>query len=294
MIGCGGNGKDDGAFFADAGGDALVVPMPDAWKPDGFAGCTPSGHAGACNPLTQCWEGPASEACGSLDTTRPDRGCYGFSSFSCYAVNPDTLELMDRDQPRIGGDGNPYINGCAPGYMPLFYSGTGSTQTLCTGLCAALDTDNTPSNKVNGLGDWTAPGKLPWQPDPYVGDATCSPTKKGSGPSSRCRFLWPYLVDDVTGEIPPEFVASGFADTLGVCMAIEHFRYDSNGDMQPDKAYPDCATLPPRSAATSGQNDDAVDWGCHRYSSSSPVAPALGDVWMPTGGAVRVVRHHFE
>ena len=223
----------------------------------------------ACDPLTQEMD-PTMPACGSTDPTMPDRGCYGYRAFTCMAAGPDVLALTDRTPPRTNTASNPHLNGCAPGYLPFFYEATGSTTTLCSGLCAALPTDSTPAHVGNSKGDQLALGKRPDEPAPLPGRATCAEDQRGSAPSSACRYLWPYALDD-QGMLSPGFDGLD----LGVCMALAHFQYDSDDDLVPDTPFPDCATLPPRSAATPGPHDDAYDWGCQPYDSQQPMLRPL-------------------
>jgi hypothetical protein len=246
-----------------------------------------------CDPLTQCThEAPAADACSSANTSAPTRGCYGYDEFSCAPAAASTLALTDRQPPRTNSAGNPFLNGCAPGFIPLFFAMTGSTMTLCTGMCAALEVDNTPAHANNGLGDPSAAAKLPTQAKARIGNATCEIGKKGSEASSRCLFMWPYVEDDATGDIPPSFMP--YVDTLGVCMSIDRFMYDSNNDQVPDMPRPDCKDLPPRSASTPADFDDAADWGCQKRANSARVAPALRDVWIPRGEPMPIVRHAFD
>lgn len=245
-----------------------------------------------CDPLTQDLAvGTNKIACGSPIPTAPSMGCYGFSSFVCTSTETTPLTATDRQPPRTNSQGNPFLNGCAPGFIPLFYSMTGSTQALCTGFCAALETDNTAAHMNNGLGNTAAFAKLPTQPAPIAGNGTCAAGKKGSVSSSRCKFIWPFLEDQ--GELPDDFEASPLLDTLGVCMAISFFSYDHDQNTgTPNIAYPDCNTLPPRSAATPGDADDAADWGCLRLANSMQ-APALRDLEIITTRPP-LVRHVLE
>jgi len=247
-----------------------------------------------CDPLTQCTSvSQRPNACGSADPTMPDRSCIGVSSYRCNWTSVTNVTLTDRQVPRTNASGLPYVNGCAPGFIPLYYSMTGSTQTLCTGFCAALETDNTPAHVNNGKGDPTALAKLPTAAKPLVGDGTCEIGKKGSDASSKCLFIWP-LLEDGQGALPPDFANSSLVDTLGVCMAISFFRYDSNNDTTPDTPFPDCATLPPRSAATTTPFDDAADWSCQKRVNSMVTSrrnPTLGDVRIGTLSPVPLVRH---
>ena len=256
-----------------------------------------------CDPLTQELKVGANKAqCGSPSASAPNKGCYGFSEYSCAPTGMTSWPLTDRMMPQTNAAGNPYLNGCAPGFIPLFYEMTGSTKTLCTGFCSALEIDNTPAHTGNAKGNATALGKLPTTAAPAAGDATCQATKKGSEESSQCHFMWPYLEDDSTGELPVSFDMGPYRDTLGVCFAIAHFQYDSNNDMTPDMPYPNCATqLPPRSATTTGMTDDAADWGCQLRANSqlastgkTQLAPALKNIRLPKQSEMELLRHAFD
>jgi hypothetical protein len=262
----------------------------------------------ACDPLTQDLKiGTNKAACGSPTPAMPSKGCYGYDEFSCAPTGMTSWPLTDRQMPRTNAAGNPYLNGCAPGFIPLFYAMTGSTMTLCTGFCSALEMDNTPAHAGNAKGNATALGKLPTAAAAVAGGATCEIASKGSEASSQCKFMWPYLVDDATGELPLAFDQGPLRDTLGVCMAIAQFQYDSNNDMQPDAPYPSCTPfngspgLPPRSAATTGDSDDAADWGCQLVANSQltstgkpSVNRALKDVSIPKQREMEIVRHQFD
>ena len=239
-----------------------------------------------CNPLTQdLLAGANRTACGSPNPTSPTKGCYGFDKYGCAPIPASSLSLTDRMPPRTNAGGNPYLNGCAPGFIPFLFSMTGSTQALCTGLCGALETDNSAAHVNNGKGSTTALAKLPTQAAPVAGNATCDIGKKGSESTSRCVFIWPFLLDDVTGELPPQFDQGPYRDTLGICMSINRFQYDSNGDMVPDTNFPECSARPKRSIATPGDFDDAADFNCQLQANSQAIAGpkrprALRDSWV--------------
>ena len=98
----------------------------------------------ACDPLTQDLKvGAVTAACGSTMATMPTKGCYGYDDYSCAPAGMSVYTLTDRMAPRTNASGNPYLNGCAPGFIPFFYEMTGSTVTKCSGLCAALEVDMT-------------------------------------------------------------------------------------------------------------------------------------------------------
>ena len=272
----------------------------------------------ACDPLTQDIKvGTVTQACGSVSATMPTKGCYGYDDYSCAPAGMSVYALTDRMAPRTNASGNPYLNGCAPGFIPFFYEMTGSTVTKCTGLCAALEVDNTaqpppaaglfpgqatetrttltPAQRDDGYD--MAVGKMPTLAK-AAGDAVCSSTKKGSRPSSMCKYIWPYVADRTTGELPPIFAAGPLLDTLGVCQAIEFFKYDADGDMTPETLFPDCKVLPRLTADTMDQ--DAADWGCQKFSNSQFIGgkaklnPALSDMRVPKDLALEIVRHNLN
>jgi len=254
-----------------------------------------------CDPLTQSLLAGASPlACGSVDPSMPTRGCYGYDNYSCSPAGMSVYTLTDRMPPRTNASGNPYLNGCAPGFIPFFFAATGSTITLCTGYCAALEIDNTPAHVGNSKGNASALAKLPTAPAPIAGDGTCDIGKKGSHASSMCKFIWPYVTDATTGMLPPQFANGPLLDTLGVCQALAFFQYDSNGDLTPDTPFPDCSTLPPRVPGDLGQFNDAADWGCQKYSNSQILStakirnPALDDIRIGGGSPVPLLRHTFQ
>ena len=262
-----------------------------------------------CDPLTQDLKvGTMKTACGSMDPTMPTKGCYGYAEYSCSGAAPTVstavaVTLTDRVAPA-----GAYLNSCAPGYMGILISETGSMTGLCNGLCAALETDNTAAHTGNELGDATALAKLPTQAAAAIGNATCAPTKKGSESNTTCRFLWIYNVDDAG-----MLAITDYTDKMGVCFARNHYKYDSNGDgalTATDLNTPACNTLPPRSAATTGKYDDAADFFCQKVANSmfmdhSPkkgekvyvgetgVETASIHAYNPNEGPVPVARHVF-
>ncbi|MBA3454857.1 MAG: hypothetical protein H0T42_17345 [Deltaproteobacteria bacterium] len=256
----------------------------------------------ACDPLTQDLKvGAVTAACGSTMATMPTKGCYGYDDYSCAPAGMSVYTLTDRMAPRTNAAGNPYLNGCAPGFLPFFYEMTGSTVTKCTGYCAALEVDNTTIGGLTPVqredGDVTAIGKMPTTVK-AAGDAICSITKKGSRDSSMCKFIWPYVRDSATGELPAQFAAGPHLDKLGVCQAVEFFKYAKDADMVADDPFPNCRDLPRLTADM--MDEDAADWGCQKFSNSmfignkAVVNPAISDMRVPKGLALEVVRHNMN
>jgi hypothetical protein len=263
----------------------------------------------ACDPLTQQLMVDDTEACGSEEPARPRLGCYGGDEFSCSRTAPIrdsdntpldldlALQLTDRTTPA-----GRYRNSCAPGFMSISYTETGSNTFFCTGICAALEVDNTPAHVNNELGDPTAPAKNPTDPAPQAGNATCEVLKRGSATPETCRFMWPILINDDDPE-QPTLLVTQWTDKLGLCFPYTLYHYDSDGDGMRDSEYPPCATLPP---------EEADRFGCQKFvpaefaSSGRPVKVGdrvrVGERAMqarsiravdPKDGAVPVRRHLF-
>jgi hypothetical protein len=234
-----------------------------------------------CNPLTQELKiGTNKAACGSPMANAPTKGCYGFDDYSCAPVPTGALTLIDRQVPKGNASGNPYLNGCAPGFIPFFFEMTGSTKTLCSGLCAAVETDNTKGAR---LGDPNALGKIPTDSAPVAGHATCTANIKGSNTTNdSCIFIYPYVVKE-DGTFDQGFQTGPYFDTMGVCFDNSKFTYDSNNDMTnsppggADLNIPQCDSLPPPSAGTAtSDTDDAADWDCYKFSNEPMTLTADG------------------
>jgi len=252
--------------------------------------CDPS-----CDPLTQALKaGTNTAACGSTNPAMPNKGCFGFDDYSCAPTGMNNWGLTDRKMPQTNSAGQAYLNGCAPGFLPFFFDMTGSMTTLCSGYCAALESDNAKP-AANAKGDATALAKLPTDAAPAAGNATCAIGKKGSEASSVCKFIWPYLEDN-SGMLLPSFENGPYLDTLGVCFAIAHFTYTDAAMMT--QPYPDCKNLPPPSGATTGMFDDAADWLCYKKANTPAFTgsahqhnPAVKDAWIGKRSELAMQRH---
>jgi hypothetical protein len=255
-----------------------------------------------CDPLNQNLLAGAGNtaACGSTDPAAPNKGCYtfDFEAFSCAPVGAATLEKTDRVEPVLSPSGNPFVNGCAPGYVPFFFEATGSMKVMCTGLCAPGETSSqtAPVNEtLNEKGDPAGSAKLVTSAAPAVGDGLCTAGKKGSaaGGLQNCLFLWPFLTD-ANGNPGP----SQYNETVGVCFSFTQFQYDANGDMTPETTFPNCKALPKRSAATTADDDDAADFFCQKIANSqfAPSAPQNSPMkdFRLANGPGEAVAHQFK
>ena len=267
----------------------------------------------ACDPLKQnLLTGTGNTvACGATNPAAPNKGCYtfDFKDFSCAPVGTATLAKTDRVDPvRDTVSGNPFVNGCAPGYVPLFFESGTVQESRCSGSCAVAEIDNTCVNNAAGapvaechskanLGDPLALAKLPTQAAPRVGDGVCNAAAKGSasGGAQNCVFLWNIFQEPPDGQ---------YDETLGFCFAFNQFQFDKDGDgmINPDTTIdpkvPDCKTLPPKSGTTTLGFDDASDFGCqnklHTLFNGKSSATALRNIVRPGFGPGMALQHKFK
>ena len=219
-----------------------------------------------CDPLTQALlAGSNTEACGSPMAASPTNGCYTFDlvDFTCAGIPTQARGLIDRMKAFGPASGGAYVNGCAAGYLPFFREQTGSTTTICAGLCAPTKTDT--ANATNFRGDPTVPAKLHTAAAPAAGDGVCAVGKKGSEANENCHYLWMYNNDGMN------YLPGPYNDTLGVCFGFTHYKYDATADggsaMQD---YPACQNLPPKGGTPSVPYGTADEWPC--YSSTDAAA----------------------
>jgi hypothetical protein len=251
-----------------------------------------------CDPLTQELSvGTTKAACGSVDPTKPDSGCYTFDvqSFTCAGVPDQVVEkrtatppapVTDR-QPALTPNGfgsNPgYINGCEAGYVPFLRESTGSTVSVCVGLCAPAKTD--VANTTKPAGDAAVLVKLANEAAPAAGNGICAALKKGSTgvTTQNCTFIWPFNNDGM------KFLPGPYNDTLGFCRDFSKYNYDPDqGGPLAMRNWPSCQTLPSPKAppanctcdATNGCTgtgcpDGAADeWFCYGFTETFMMAPA--------------------
>jgi hypothetical protein len=242
--------------------------------------CDPS-----CNPLDDNdfdGTGPLTRtgsACGS------NQGCYGFWSgttpthFSCARVLAGSTMLFHRSACTAANGcasaGNtPYLNGCAPGYMPLIADETGSSTQLCRAFCKPADcyAGNCGTADANQIG--AAPHR-------------CNTTDAAgmfTSPDATCVYGW-LFEEGVDGTV----LSSPYSDTTGLCLEHADLRlYDQSGSVLSTTPWPECDTLP--LTATSG--------GCYGSSAGVPAdtsgctAVDLGCVSTTTGGVTTTPSHH--
>jgi hypothetical protein len=213
-----------------------------------FAGvCEP-----ACNPLTQRRLTDDAPNCGgTVDTTtsppQPSRGCYGMppsmpwpTTFVCSSAGRAS---NTSDVPCTSGNacaaaiGSPYINGCAPGFLPVLSESQNSSNMICAAVCEPGNTSSAaPAN---------AAGK--------VGSAYTCPTL-GAGGKHECRFWWWF--EKPTSPVSPN------GNAFGICYDYTKYQFDSNDDQIPDKPQPSCTVLSATGHTYSPTITDTQYWGC--------------------------------
>jgi hypothetical protein len=188
-----------------------------------------------CNPLTQTRDSDGAAACGSSNPSAPTLGCFGpvGRSFTCAPIISTTKTQG------VPAGAPTYINSCAPGFLPLRPDSSTTSAPVCTAFCRPAATSSAnPSN---------APGQ--------AGSGFTCPDKGAASPNE-CRYFW-WMFEDTN-----PFMPSPHSNTLGVCFSYPNYRFDSNGDMSLDMAYPSCATLSPTAHSYDLVLTDAEAWGC--------------------------------
>jgi len=172
-------------------------------------------------------------------------------------------------------------------------------------MCAPVKVD-AMTNPLLASGDPLAKGKLPTDPVPVEGHATCLAEAKGSvagvpGDGSLiedCRFLWGLILRP--GGV---IVETQYNDTLGICFDYNAFKVDTDDppDMKLDTTLVSCAELPPTAPPTD-KLGSAKDNGCYPLADTLPRSGAgtlrsipLRKINFRVGyGAGVVARHIFD
>jgi hypothetical protein len=208
--------RDHGGFF-----DPLVTPNAGLCDPQ-------------CDPLTQVRLTDGAAACGSPDPANPNLGCYGAPSaaagvptvFSCAraALGDMTSDVVIPA---------PYVNGCAPGYLPLLAAASGSIDTICVALCRPADTT---------LESHPTPGGIP--------PSTCA--VRGAGGTHECRHWWALE--------HPRAATSTWSNGLGFCVDYTRYTFPIGGN--PATPVPSCTAVSATSHVYDTTITDAAFWGC--------------------------------
>jgi len=240
-----------------------------------------------CDPLTQVAAvGTPTAACGSPDPAAPDHGCYtrNLVDYTCSFIRPEARNLLDRSRALLAPTGAAFANGCAAGFLPIYFEQTGSMNVICMGLCAPGKTDS--ANPALAAGDPSKLAKLPTKAAPAAGDGVCAAGKKGSGDPENCMYMWYWNVDRL-GRV----LESPYNDTTGVCWAYNKYTVSVAGATHP---WPRCESLPPAGAPRDPIYGNADQWPCvpsTEYRSTLGAVRASGRDVRVGGSPGPAVRH---
>jgi hypothetical protein len=208
-----------------------------------------------CNPLTDNdflgSGGSGAQPPGSPCMT--NEGCYGAAAtklpgteFTCGGVINTDLHHRDVCAANTGnsGRGCGSRNGCAPGYVPMYYQNTGSMTVVCIAMCepATCYSGNCGTAGANLIGKPNTPSHR-CQPTDVLGNV--NPAVPGQD-KDQCLFNWRFEIDSMAGT----FLRSPWSDTMGWCEDHSQYRYDSNNDGMfktdgTDDPFPECAQMAP-------------------------------------------------
>ena len=192
--------------------------------------------APTCNPLKQTRDYDGAAACGSPTPTSPALGCYGKSVFTCAKV---VYPNNKADAPAAGpASGGFYLNGCAPGYLPVLTSTTGSTQTICAALCQPGPTSVGTTAQAAGVTPYTCPAA-------------------GAAAPHECRYWW-WLQNTTSASFP-----DALSNTMGFC--IDYTKYTGDKTGAGTTPYPSCTALSATAHTYDATLTDAQYWGCQPY-----------------------------
>ena len=191
--------------------------------------------APTCNPLTQTRDYDSAAACGS-PAASPALGCFGKSIFTCAkVVYPNNKSDAPAAGPASGGF---YLNGCAPGYLPVLTSMTGSTQTICVALCQPGPTSVGTTAQAAGVTPYTCPAA-------------------GAAAPHECRYWW-WMQNTTSASFP-----DALSNTMGFC--IDYTKYTGDRTGAGTTPYPSCTTLSATAHTYDATLTDAQYWGCQPY-----------------------------
>ena len=204
--------------------------------------------APTCNPLTQARDYDGAAACGSPSSPTsalPALGCFGKSVFTCAkVVYPNNKSDAPAAGPASGGF---FLNGCAPGYLPVLTAMTGSTQTICVALCEPGPTSVGSTAQAAGVTPYTCPAA-------------------GAAAPHECRYWW-WLQNTTSASFP-----DALSNTMGFC--IDYTKYTGDRTGAGTTPYPSCTALSATAHSYDATLTDAQYWGCQPY----PTPPADGGV----------------
>jgi hypothetical protein len=188
-----------------------------------------------CDPVTQVRSTDGAAACGSANPTDPSRGCFGLpagagtaSVFTCAPTLAGAPGHGTVLPPPV------FLNGCAPGALPILAASNNSSDVLCVALCTPAPSSSADFTSIGGLA-------------PH----TCA--DRGAA-GAECRYWW-FLEH-------PAALPSPARNGVGFCFEPSRYTWDDDGNaFTPEVPLPSCAVLEP--VDTNGvATDDAAYWGC--------------------------------
>ncbi len=192
--------------------------------------------APTCNPLTQARDYDSAPACGTPTGASQALGCFGKSVFTCAkVVYPNNKSDAPAAGPTSGGF---FLNGCAPGYLPVLTAMTGSTQTICVALCQPGPTSVGATAQAAGLTPYTCPAA-------------------GAAAPHECRYWW-WLQNTTSASFP-----DALSNTMGFC--IDYTKYTGDKTGAGTTPYPSCTALSATAHTYDATLTDAQYWGCQPY-----------------------------
>lgn len=195
--------------------------------------------AGVCDPQCDPFLDNDFDGVGTISTRRSDspcvekQGCFGFPGaarptvFTCSVANDPML--VHRTQCTVANGCAPntmgvFINGCAPGYIPLLKESTGSSEAICVAYCKPQDCYAGAGNCPNGQQGV----------EPHV----CKAGGMAQGTfeaTEACTYIWRFQYD-MTGQ----YIPSQWSDEVGICM--DHAKYTYGSGINPP-TWPACNML---------------------------------------------------
>jgi hypothetical protein len=164
--------------------------------------------------------------------------------------------------------GNPYLNGCAQGFVPLLYDTTGSMQVDCISYCqpktcyggtgncgtgASGNLQGDPAGTPNRLCTQTLTGGTNSEGQFQL--ATLGPTA-GTNNGDQCMYEWLFELGSAG------LVRASTSDTVGYCVNHSKYKYDPAGGTNYTTPWDKCDTLTNPTFGSAAATPGAADFGC--------------------------------
>lgn len=195
---------------------------------EGVGVCDPT-----CDPVRQVRHFDGAEACGSPDPSNPTLGCFGAPGMA-FMCAPAPSTAVHREAPLGPASGGAFLNGCAPGYLPLLRESSGSSEITCIALCDPAEASSADATLRQGRSPYSCPDA-----------GTTASTEE-------CRHWW--LLEEA-----PDLGLTRESNAVGFCIDVSRYSYEAAGGAT--LPWPSCADL----ASTDEDGDgtpDHLQWGC--------------------------------